>query len=152
MQDLLHHAQTLLNNPSATLKELNEVYICLTGTTCRTISKIRYKLTEFTQHPERFERRVLQYQQDKAEQMAEKKYRFSAEYVRKGEPNIILHGALPILVKKDQLTDEKAALLAAHPQYHVYVELIAPVKAEESPVTADVVAPKKKKRAPKKSV
>jgi hypothetical protein len=143
MHELLQHANALLNNPAASLKELNAVYVCLTGTTCRTVAKIRYKLQEFTDHPTRFERRVQHYYTDKAEQMAPKKYRFSAAYLKAGEPNIILHAPFLMVVKKDQLTDEKAALLAQHPQFHVYVEALE----EEAP--APVVVPKKKRTAKK---
>lgn len=147
---LLQQATELLADSNATLKELNEVYVILKGTTCRTIPKIRYTLSSFVSNPAQFERAIAQHQQDMAEKEEVKHYRFTKAYERAGSPNIILHKPFLQVVKKDQLTDAKASLLAAHPQYSVYVELIEPVKAEgTAPETAE--KPVKKAAKPRKT-
>jgi hypothetical protein len=129
---LLQQTQELLQNPNATLIELNAVYVILKGQTCRTPQKIRYTLQSYLDNPQQFERAIAHYNQDMAEKAEVKHYRFTKAYQQAGTPNIILHAPFLQVVKHDQLTDAKAELLEKHPHYHVYVERIEVEKPLET--------------------
>ena len=172
LTQLVEQTKALLNKPTASLAELNVVYHCLTGTDCRRVNRILFKLNAFVNNPEHYRRTVEEYYTSRNMANEKRKYRFSPQA---GASLITVHddAGRAINITPQTLTNDRAELLLRrYPQFAHNIELIveeiemapepepvqevevsepaaevapAPV-AEEAPAPEPAPAPKKRGR------
>lgn len=139
---LVEHTKALLSKPNTTLAELNVVYHCLTGTDCRRVNRILFKLNAFVSNPEHYRRTVEEYYISRNMANEKRKYRFSP---KAGTSLITVHddAGRAVNITPETLTNERAELLLRrYPGFAHNIELIEEdieMAPEPEPVVAEPV-------------
>ncbi|GAA4434598.1 hypothetical protein GCM10023188_25700 [Pontibacter saemangeumensis] len=129
---LVARAQALLDNPTATIQQLNAVYYICIGRNCTTERKIRYMLNSFVNNPNSYRLRIESYFSEKKMENEKRNYRFT----RAAAGSVImLHdkNGRPVKVTAETLTDERAELVLSNPRLAHNIERIPGTEIKPKP-------------------